>query len=108
MLWRASAFLITAMLFLYGMARYFFDAYKLAPFGEGYSWQLFIDSLVFTTEALFFFVMSRSLLPSRSLAFATAAFCIFLVDFLWVLKCTLWGLPSGARFEAWWIRHFRE
>jgi hypothetical protein len=92
------AFLVTAMPFLYGMARYFHNTYKSRLLGEGYAWPLLFDTLAFTTEALLFFVMSRSVSPSRSLAFSMAALGVFLVDALWVWKCKLYG----PEIETWW------
>jgi nucleoside 2-deoxyribosyltransferase len=97
------AFLVTAMPFTYGMTRYFFEAYKRAPLGEAYFGHLSFDSFAFTIEALSFFVMSRSLVPARSLTFAVATLVVFLVDIAWVLKCKAFGLPSGVQLDTWWI-----
>jgi hypothetical protein len=97
------AFLLTAMLFTYGMTRAFFEAYRRGRLEHEYFAHLAGDSLAFIIEAFAFFVMSRSLSPSRARTFATAALIAFSVDLVWVLKCDLYGLPSGGQLGTCWI-----
>jgi nucleoside 2-deoxyribosyltransferase len=85
------------------MTRYFFEAYRRPPLGDHYFNHLAFDTLAFTVEALSFFVMSRSLSPGRAQTFALAALVVFVTDFVWVLKCKFFGLPSRVQLDTWWI-----
>src|SRR5438445_11888813 len=91
------------MPFTYGMVRYFFEAYRSPSLADSYGLSLLFDTIAFTTEAIMFFVMSRSISPDRSPTFTRAILVVFLVDIVWVLKCKWCGLPSGRHLETWWI-----
>jgi hypothetical protein len=77
-------FLFMAFPFFHGMNRYFFQAYQHPlPTTASYAGSLLFDSIMFLTEAAFFFVMSRSLAGVQWRRFFLALMALLVVDTLW-------------------------
>lgn len=98
------ALLAQAMPFTYAMTRYFFLTYRGHPLAQGEFKHLAVDTLAFTLEAIGFFVMSRSLYPTRALVFTGAAIFVYLVDLAWVAKLRFFGPHGGDDLVQYWIR----
>ena len=77
------AFIILVVPFSHGMARYFHETYKEGARPNPYALYLSIDSVAFTVEAIFFFVLSRSLPRVQWRRFHLTVVCLLLVDILW-------------------------
>ncbi len=82
--------LMLATCFMFGMTRYFFEAYTHVPPTNSYALPLLFDTVAFTLEGICFFVMARSLSVDRCRVFAWTAIVMLAVDLTWVLKCTKW------------------
>ncbi len=78
------AFVVLVVPFSHGMARYFFEEYyREAQRPQPYSLFLFIDTLVFTIEAILFFVLSRALPQNRWQTFYATVWILLALDIGW-------------------------
>ena len=96
-----ASFLLLIVPFYHGMNRYIFDVYHVkATRPDPYAWHLIVDTIVFTFEAILFFVMCRSLSHLQWRRFYGAAALILAVDILWAL--VVWKL-HGPVIVPWLI-----
>lgn len=84
-IWALIAFMLLVVPFSHGMARYVYETYQHQKLPEPYWIFLSIDSLVFMTESVLFFILSRSLPIVQWRRFYIAVFCLLALDAVWGL-----------------------
>jgi len=82
-IWALVAFVLLIVPFSHGMARYFFETYQEATRPRPYALFLAADTVVFTVEAILFFVLSRALPRTQWRRFYITVSILLSLDILW-------------------------
>src|SRR5918912_3138617 len=77
------SFLLLIVPFFHGMNRYLFDIYINSPRPNPYSGFLLIDSVAFTFEGSFFFILARSLPRIQWRSFYLTVVFLLVLDVVW-------------------------